>query len=287
VDGFRSGLVAVVGRPNVGKSTLINAIIGEHVTITSPRPGTTRRAVRGILHTEGAQAVFVDTPGLHKPRTALGERMNEHVGSALSDVDAVIAVVDAKAAVGPGDRRVIESALSGRDPGSVLIVVNKTDSSSRPDIVERLVQVNKAAADCEIFPLSAKTGDGVGALVAAVLALLPEGPPYFPPEMKSDIAETFWVAEMVREALLARVQDELPHSIATRVTEWEWPYVKVEILVERESQKAIVIGKGGSVLKDVGIEVRKALAEGTYLELRVSVEPRWQQRPDAIERLGY
>jgi len=287
VDGFHSGLVAVVGRPNVGKSTLINAIIGEHVTITSPRPGTTRRAVRGVLHTEGAQAVFVDTPGLHKPRTALGERMNEHVGSALSDVDAVIAVVDAKAAVGPGDRRVIESALSGRDPSSVLIVVNKTDASSRPDIVERLLQVNKAAAECEIFPLSARTGVGVDTLVAAVLALLPEGPPYFPPERKSDIAETFWVAEMVREALLARVQDELPHSIATRVTEWELPYIKVEILVERESQKAIVIGKGGTVLKDVGIEVRKALAEGTYLELRVSVEPRWQQRPDAIERLGY
>src|SRR6202041_3500419 len=176
---------------------------------------------------------------------------------------------------------VIESALSGRDPSSVLIVVNKTDASSRPDIVERLLQVNKAAADCEIFPLSARTGDGVDALVAAVLALLPEGPPYFPPEMKSDIAATFWVAEMVREALWARVQDELPHSIATRVTEWELPYIKVEILVERESQKAIVIGKGGSVLKDVGIEVRKALAEGTYLELRVSVESRWQQRPDA------
>jgi GTP-binding protein Era len=213
--------------------------------------------------------------------------MNEHIGSALSDVDAVIAIVDAKATVGPGDRRVIESALSGREPSEVLIVVNKTDASSRGDVVERLLQVSKAAADCEIFPLSARTGDGVGALVATVLALLPEGPPYFPPEMKSDIAETFWVAEMVREALLARVDDELPHSIATRVIEWEWPYVKVEILVERESQKAIVIGKGGSVLKDVGIEVRKSLAEGTYLELRVSVEPRWQQRPDAIERLGY
>jgi GTPase len=287
VEGFRSGLVAVVGRPNVGKSTLINTIVGEKVTITSPRPGTTRRAVRGVLHVDGAQAVFVDTPGLHKPRTALGERMNEHVGSALADVDVVIAMVDAKAIIGPGDRRVLEGALSGREPREVLVAVNKTDASSRREVVQRLVQVSEEAAECEVFPISARTGEGVGALVDAVLALLPEGPPYFPPEMKSDLAETFWVAEMVREGLLARVQDELPHSIATRVTEWEWPYVKVEILVERESQKAIVIGKGGSVLKEVGTEVRESLAEGTFLELRVSVEPRWQQRPDAIERLGY
>jgi GTPase len=287
VDELRSGLVAVVGRPNVGKSTLVNSMIGTKVTITSPRPGTTRRSVRGVLHREGIQIVFVDTPGLHKPRTAMGERMNEQIGSALSDVDSVVAVVDALAAIGPGDRRVLEGSLSERSASQVVVAVNKTDAASRSQVVERLVQVNRLAPDSEVFPVSARSGEGTAALVEALVALMPKGPAYFPEGMTSDVAESFWVAEIVREALLHRVVDELPHSIATRVVEWEGPYIRVEILVERESQKAIVIGSGGTVLKDVGIEVRKALPEGTYLELRVKVEPRWQQRPDAIERLGY
>jgi GTPase len=284
---FRSGLVAVVGRPNVGKSTLVNTMVGTKVTITSPRPGTTRRVVRGVLHGPDAQVVFVDTPGLHKPKSALGERLNEHVGSALSDVDVVVVVFDARQAVGPGDRRVLEGSLAAHDPAGVMVAVNKIDAASRREVVERLVQASEAAPGCEIFPVSAVSGEGVGALVEAVTGLLPEGPAYFPEGMKSDVAETFWVAEMVREGLLALVQDELPHSIATRVTEWDWPYIKVEILVERESQKAIVIGTGGSVLKQVGTQVRSQLPEGTYLELRVSVERRWQQRDDLIERLGY
>jgi GTP-binding protein Era len=287
VADLRSGFVAVVGRPNVGKSTLVNTMVGTKVTITSPRPGTTRRAVRGVLHTPGVQAIFVDTPGLHKPRTMLGERLNEHVGSALSDVDAVLVVLDATAAVGPGDRRVLEASLSERAPGEVLVVVNKVDLAPRKSVVERLLQANKAAPDSEIFPVSAATGEGVAVLVDAVTALLPVGPAYFPEGTLSDVAETFWVAELVREALLAHVEDELPHSIACRVTEWEWPYIRVEILVERESQKGIVIGAGGSLLKQVGTAVRKELPEGTYLELRARVEPRWQQRRDSIERLGY
>jgi GTP-binding protein Era len=287
VADLRSGFVAVVGRPNVGKSTLVNTMVGTKVTITSPRPGTTRRAVRGVLHTPGVQAIFVDTPGLHKPRTMLGERLNEHVGSALSDVDAVLVVLDATAAVGPGDRRVLEASLSERTPGEVLVVVNKVDLAPRKSVVERLLQANKAAPDSEIFPVSAATGEGVEVLVDTVTALLPVGPAYFPEGTLSDVAETFWVAELVREALLAHVEDELPHSIACRVTEWEWPYIRVEILVERESQKGIVIGAGGSLLKQVGTAVRKELPEGTYLELRATVEPRWQQRRDSIERLGY
>ena len=190
----------------------------------------------------------MDTPGLHKPRTALGERLNEHVGSALSDVDAVLVVLDATAAVGPGrPPGPRERSLSERDPGEVLVVVNKIDLAPRESVVERLVQANKAAADSEIFPVSAATGEGVAALVDAVTALFPKGPPYFPEGTLSDVAETFWVAELVREALLAHVDDELPHSIACRVTEWEWPYIRVEILVERESQKGIVIGAGGSL----------------------------------------
>jgi GTP-binding protein Era len=286
-EGFRSGFAAVVGRPNVGKSTLVNKIIGTKVTITSPRPNTTRRSVRGVLQLPGVQAIFVDTPGLHKPRTRLGERLNEHVGAALDDVDVVICVVDAGARIGPGDRRVLESSLRGRDPASVLVVVNKVDVASRKNVVERLLEANGAAKDAEIFPVSASTGEGVQPLVDAVIARLPQGPPYFPEGTTSDIAEQFWVAEMVREALLVRVEDELPHAIACRVVEWEWPYIKVEILVERESQKGMVIGKGGLLLKEVGIAVREQLGEGAFLELRVSVDRGWQQRPDAIERLGY
>jgi GTPase len=284
---LHSGFVAVVGRPNVGKSTLVNTMVGTKVTITSPRPGTTRRAVRGVLHSPGVQAIFVDTPGLHKPRSALGERLNEHVGSALSDVDAVLVVLDAAARVGPGDRRVLENSLRACAAEQVLVVVNKVDLAPRKAVLERLVQASEAAPDSEVFPVSAATGEGVPELVKAVTALLPEGPAYFPEGTTSDVAEAFWVAELVREALLAHLEDELPHSIACRVTEWEWPYLRVEILVERESQKGIVIGAGGSLLKQVGIAVRKELPEGTFLELRATVEPRWQQRPDTIERLGY
>ncbi len=284
---LHSGFVAVVGRPNVGKSTLVNSIVGTKVTITSPRPSTTRRAVRAVLHRPGVQAVFVDTPGLHKPRSALGERLNEHVGSALSDVDLVVVVLDATARVGPGDRRVMASALEARDPNDVLVVVNKIDVASRAFVVERLVEASELASGSEIFPVSAATGKGVTALVAAVTSVLPEGPAYFPEGTLSDVSESVWVAEMVREALLAHVDDELPHSIACRVTDWDWPHIRVEILVERDSQKGIVIGAGGSLLKEVGTTVRKALPEGAFLELRVSVEPRWQFRRDAIERLGY
>lgn len=309
--GHRSGFVAVVGRPNVGKSTLVNRVLGQKVTITSPRPNTTRRSVRGVLHRPGVQAVFVDTPGLHRPRTALGRRLNEHVGDALDDVDVVVAVVDATAPIGPGDRLVLgRSADACRRPaaagtpgelGRLLVVVNKVDRATHEQVLAALAAASAVVEGAtatvpggeardlgaEYFPVSAATGAGVGALVEAVLARLPVGPPYFPEDMVSDVDEVFWVAELVREQLLARVREELPHSIACRVSEWEWPRVRVDILVERDSQKGIVIGQGGGVLKEVGTAVRAQLPEGAYLELRVRVEPHWQQRQDAIERFGY
>jgi GTP-binding protein Era len=286
----RSGFVAVVGRPNVGKSTLVNRVVGQKVTITSPRPNTTRRTVRGVLHRPGLQAVFVDTPGLHRPRTELGRRLNEHVAHALEDVDVVLAVVDATAPVGPGDRLVLgRAAAAGGAP--VLVAVNKVDRASPAQVLERLAEasavVEEAGADAEYFPVSATTGRGVDALVGAVLPRLPPGPPYFPEDMVSDVPEAFWVAELVREQLLARVRQELPHAIACRVSEWEWPRVRVDIVVERQSQKAIVIGRGGAVLKDVGTAVRAELAPGAFLELHVRVDEHWQQRSEAIERLGY
>ncbi len=318
---FRSGFAAVVGRPNVGKSTLVNAMVGTKVSITSPRPNTTRSQVRGVINRPDAQVVLVDTPGLHKPRTALGERMNDSATSSLDDVDVVVAMVEATGAVGPGDRMVLaqsarrvramaraarpERRLPIGDAGTdgaageptLLVVVNKIDRVGGDGVLTHLTAVSQVieALDqddgqlpvpVEYFPVSATTGQGVASLVDAVVARMPEGPRYYPEGMVTDVAEAFWVADLVREELLHRVQDELPHSIACRVTEWEWPRVRCEIMVERDSQKGIVIGKGGATLKEVGTAVRRQMPPGAYLELFVRVEKRWQQRQDALDRLG-
>jgi GTP-binding protein Era len=324
MNGFRSGFVAVVGRPNVGKSTLVNAMVGTKVTITSPRPNTTRSQIRGVLNRPDAQVVFVDTPGLHKPRTALGERMNESASSSLDDVDVVVAMVEATGAIGPGDRMVLGQAAqrvrsmaraagleaelrvaaadgddrrAGAGDPTLLVVVNKIDRVGGDRILTHLNAVAAVvdaldgdaatAVPVEFFPVSATTGEGVAALVEAVVDRMPEGPRYYPEGMVTDVAEAFWVADLVREELLHRVEDELPHSIACRVTEWEWPRVRCEILVERDSQKGIVIGKGGSTLKEVGTAVRAQMPPGAYLELFVRVEKRWQHREDALDRLGF
>ncbi|MGH9088121.1 MAG: GTPase Era [Acidimicrobiales bacterium] len=283
---MRSGFVAVVGRPNVGKSTLVNRLVGTKVSITSSRPNTTRHGVRGILHQPGFQAVFVDTPGLHRPRTALGERLNETAKASLDDVDVVLAVVDATAAIGPGDRMVLERALAA--VAMPLVVVNKVDRA-KPEQV--LVRLSEAADICdgrgELFPVSARTGKGIPALEQTVMGGLPEGPPYYPEDMVTDAPEALRVAELVREQLLRRVREELPHAIACQVTEWEWPRIRCEIVVERDSQKAIVIGRGGEVLKEVGTAVRQELPPGAYLELFVRVEKHWQQRKELLDRLGY
>jgi GTP-binding protein Era len=278
---FHSGFCTLVGRPNVGKSTLLNAILGTKVTIVSDKPQTTRTEVRGVLHRPESQIVFVDTPGIHKPRTLLGERLNDTATGAIADVDVVCLVLDATAPLGKGDRFVAE-----RLPRDAMVVVTKVDLASPDDVLTQLA----AAADLELseyFPVSGKTGAGVPALVDAIIARLPEGPPYYPNDMVADVPEAAWVAELVREQLLAVARDEVPHSIATRVTEWEPPRIRVEILVERDSQKGIVIGKGGSVLKQVGIAVREQLPPNTFLELFVKVDKDWQRRAAALERLGY
>jgi GTP-binding protein Era len=290
----RAGFATVVGRPNVGKSTLVNRMVGEKVSITSSRPNTTRHNVRGIVHRPGSQIVLVDTPGFHRPRTALGERLVETAGASLDDVDAVVAVVDATAPIGPGDRLVLSRAVAAAGPGGrVLVAVNKVDRARPGDVLERLATAAAAVeevapgSDAEYFPVSAVTGQGVDALVEAIVDRLPEGPAYYPEEMVSDTPEALRVAELVREQLLRRAREELPHSIACRVTEWEWPRIRCEIVVERDSQKGIVIGRGGEVLKAVGTAVRAQLPPGAYLELFVRVEKRWQQRADALDRLGY
>jgi GTP-binding protein Era len=280
---MRSGFVTILGRPNVGKSTLLNTILGQKVSIVSDKPQTTRSQVRGVLTRPDAQIVFVDTPGIHRPRTPLGERLNAAATGAVDDdVDVVCLVVDATQPIGPGDRFIAQ-----RVPPNGVVVVNKTDKAD-PDQV--LVQLARAADQLDLseyFPVSALTGEGVDALVEHLISRLPEGPQYYPDDMVTDVPDAFWVAELVREQLLAVTHDELPHSIATRVTEWEWPYIRVEILVERDSQKGIVIGKKGAVLKQVGTAVREQLPKGAYLDLHVKVEPNWQHRHQALERLGY
>ena len=279
---MRSGFITFVGRPNVGKSTLLNAVCGQKVSIVSDKPQTTRKRVRGVVNLPDAQLVFVDTPGLHKPVTALGRRVNATALESAEDVDVVCLVIDATMPFGSGDQWVADRINAGK----AVIVVNKVDKASKQQVLKQLVKASGLAASA-YFPVSAKTGEGVPELLAHLAALMPEGPMFFPLETVSDIPEEEWVAELVREQLLAIFEDEMPYSIATRITEWEWPRVRCEIIVERESQKGMVIGKHGAVLKEVGQRARAQMPEGAYLELFVKVDKDWQRRPDRIERLGY
>lgn len=279
---MRSGFIALVGRPNVGKSTLVNTLCGSKVSIVSDKPQTTRTRVRGVLTRPDAQLVFVDTPGLHKAVTALGDRVNATAIDSMNDVDAIVLVVDGTKGFGKGD----EWVASRFDVSKAIVVVNKIDLVGKDRVMTQLVRASQLGAE-SYFPISAKTGDGVGALVEHLSAMMPEGPLYFPDDTVRDLPEEEWVAELVREQLLAVTHDELPYSIATRVTEWEWPRIRVEIIVERDSQKGMVIGKKGAVLKEVGTRVREQLPEGVYIELFVKVDKDWQRRPDRVERLGY
>ena len=278
---MRSGFASLLGRPNVGKSTLLNQILGAKVSIVSDKPQTTRTQVRGVLNGDDVQVVFVDTPGIHKPRTPLGQRLNDTAEAAVGDVDVVVFVIDATAPLGKGDRWV-----ASRVPRSAICVVNKVDAASKTTVAAQLLRAAELGLD-EYFPVSARTGEGVGELVSEIARRMPDGPQLYPDDMVTDIPEAFWVAELVREQLLAVTRDELPHSIACRVTEWDWPHIKVEVLVERESQKGIVIGRGGNLLKEAGIRTRSQLPDGAYLELAVRVDKDWQRRPKAWERLGY
>ena len=283
VDGdFRSGFVAVVGRPNVGKSTLVNKILDEKITIVSEKAQTTRHQIRGVLTNAESQVVFVDTPGIGKPRSALGSHLNEVASGAMVDVDVVCLVIDGRSGIGRGDRMLAERL----DPAKTVLVVNKIDGLAREQVLGQLAQ----GADFDFsayFPVSAWTGRGVDALVDHLRSRMPPGPLWYPADTVTDVPEAFVVAELVREQLLRATRDEVPHSIATRVVEWEWPRIRVEILVERDSQKGIVIGKGGENLKQIGIRVRKQLPPEVYLELVVNVEKNWQDDPALIERLGY
>ncbi|WP_065570656.1 GTPase Era [Microbacterium oleivorans] len=293
----RSGFVTFVGRPNVGKSTLTNALVGEKVAITSDKPQTTRKAIRGILNRPGGQLVIVDTPGIHKPRTLLGQRLNDLVEQVLGDVDAIGFLVPATEKVGPGDRR-IAASLDGYGRAKKVAIVTKVDIASREEITERLMEVDALREDWDaVIPLSAVTDDQLDVLADELLKLMPTGPALYPEGVVTDESLEDRIAEIIREAALDGVRDELPHSIAVTVEDIsaredsDLTDVYANIVVERDSQKAIIIGRGGSRLKDVGALSRagiEPLVGGrVFLSLRVRVAKEWQRDPKQLGRLGF
>ena len=294
---MRSGFVTFVGRPNVGKSTLTNALVGEKVAITSAKPQTTRRAIRGIVNRPVGQLVIVDTPGIHKPRTLLGQRLNDLVEQVLGDVDVIALCVPAGEKVGPGDRR-IAASLDGYGRAKKVAIVTKTDDASKDEIMERLMEVDSLREDwAAVIPLSAVSGDQLDVLADELLQLMPEGPALYPEGMTTDEAIEDRIAEIIRESALEGVRDELPHSIAVTIEDIseregsDLTDVFANIVVERDSQKAIIIGRKGSRLKDVGARARAQieplLGTRVFLSLHVRVAKEWQRDPKQLGRLGF
>ncbi|GEB94283.1 GTPase Era [Microbacterium lacticum] len=293
----RSGFVTFVGRPNVGKSTLTNALVGEKVAITSDKPQTTRRAIRGILNRPSGQLVIVDTPGIHKPRTLLGQRLNDLVEQVLGDVDVICFLVPATEKVGPGDRR-IAASLDGYPRAKKVAVVTKTDIASREQITERLMEVDSLRSDwAAVIPLSAVAGEQLDVLADELLALMPEGPALYEEGVTTDESIEDRIAEIIREAALDGVRDELPHSIAVTIDDiaerdtGSMTDIYANIVVERDSQKAIIIGHKGSRLAAVGARARAQIEPlvGTkvFLKLHVRVAKEWQRDPKQLGRLGF
>ena len=296
-DAFRSGFVSVVGRPNVGKSTLVNRLVGDKVSIVSNRPQTTRTQVRGVRTTDSSQIVFLDTPGIHKPRTLLGERTNSRAVTTLDEVDVVCFLVDASEPIGKGDHFVAE--LLARVSTPAVLVVNKIDRVSRERTLEQLAVASGELGDFAAFvPVSARGGDGTDALAAELECRLPEGPHYYPDGVVRDQPEATLAAELLREKLLAVARDELPHSIAVTAEEMEERETKdgpllalrLVVRVERSSQRGIVIGRGGSVLRDAGtaarLELEALLGTRVHLDTHVRVDRDWQRRASSLDRLG-
>ena len=296
---FRSGFVCLVGRPNTGKSTLTNALVGSKVAITSSRPQTTRHTIRGIVHRDDLQIILVDTPGLHRPRTLLGKRLNELVRDTYAEVDAIGLCIPADEAIGPGDRWIVEQIRSVAPTTTLVVVVTKIDKVAKDKVAAQLMAVSELVGDsAEIVPVSAVSGEQVDVLIDVLVAALPEGPAYYPDGELTDEPEEILMAEFIREAALEGVRDELPHSLAVVIDEVtaregrdDLIDVHAVLYVERESQKGIVIGKGGARLREVGTaargQIEKLLGTKVYLDLRVKVAKNWQRDPKQLGRLGF
>jgi GTP-binding protein Era len=292
---FRSGFVALMGRPNTGKSTLLNALVGEKVAITSKKAQTTRTNIRGVLTADDHQIVFVDTPGIHKPRTALGERLNQTATRASGEVDLIVFVIDAAQPVGRGDKFVADQVT--RAGARAICVVNKIDSVSKQAVFQQLEAAATLAEFEEIIPVSAREGLNVGKLHRLILERLEPGPAFFPEDMRSDQQLEFQITELIREKALWLLHEEVPHSVAvgldemTRREEDDVLEIHASIYVERDSQKGIVIGKGGSMLRDISTrarrELERLLGEHCYLRCQVKVRKDWQQHASEVERMGY
>ncbi|MGB5110276.1 MAG: GTPase Era [Mycobacterium sp.] len=296
---FRSGFVCFVGRPNTGKSTLTNALVGEKVAITSNRPQTTRHTIRGIVHREDFQIILVDTPGLHRPRTLLGERLNELVKGTYSDVDVIGLCIPADEAIGPGDRWIYEQIRAVAPRTTLVVVVTKIDKVPKDKVAAQLMSVSELVGDtAEIVPVSATKGEQLDVLIDVLVAKLPPGPAFYPDGELTDEPEQVLMAEFIREAALEGVRDELPHSLAVVIDEVtpregrdDLIDVHAILYVERDSQKGIVIGKGGARLREVGtnarIQIEKLLGTKVFLQLQVKIAKNWQRDPKQLRRLGF
>jgi GTP-binding protein Era len=299
VNQFRSGFVCFVGRPNTGKSTLTNALVGAKVAITSDRPQTTRHAIRGIVHRDDFQIILVDTPGLHRPRTLLGQRLNDLVRDTYSEVDVIGLCIPADEAVGPGDRWIVQQIRAVAPKTTLVVVVTKIDKVPKDRLAAQLVAVSELVGpDTEIVPVSATTGEQVDVLIDVLAAQLPPGPAFYPDGELTDEPEEVLMAELIREAALEGVRDELPHSLAVVIEEVspregrdDLIDVHANLYVERSSQKGIVIGKGGARLREVGTaartQIEKLLGTQVYLDLHVKIAKNWQRDPKQLGRLGF
>ncbi|MCX5928973.1 GTPase Era [Synechococcus sp. UW140] len=292
-EGFRSGFVALIGRPNVGKSTLLNQLVGEKVAITSPVAQTTRNRLRAILTTATAQLVLLDTPGIHKPHHLLGERLVQTARNSIGEVDVVLALMDGSVPLGRGDQFVLDLLKQIRQP--VLLGLNKQDLVNPEEQQELFNSYQDALPEAPLLPFSATTGDGCSALVEALEPLLPLGPMLYPAGTISDQPEKLLLAELIREQVLHLTREEIPHSVAVQIERLEEDGPRTAILatvmVERSSQKGILIGKGGAMLKAIGtgarLQMQKVFDGPVYLELFVKVVPHWRQKPGRLAELGY
>lgn len=294
-QGFVSGFTAIVGRPNVGKSTLLNRFIGQKVAIVSDKPQTTRNRIVGVYHGSAAQVVFLDTPGVHKPRHRLGEYMMKVATEAWSEVDCILFVVDAAAGIGSGDQFVAERLHGAGTP--IILAANKCDVLEPDQVLEALAKSQQLGDFHAVFPLSAITGDNVPELLVAIVDLMPGGPQYFPEGMITDRPEEFVIAELIREQILHYTREEVPHSVAVIIEEFEEGvsegviHIRAHVHVERKSHKGIIIGKQGAMLKAIGTaarrEIETLLGSRVYLDLHVKTSEGWRDRPALLQRMGY